>query len=134
MKRTRSFTTVELLIVVVIMAVVALVTVPGYVKTIEKSKARSVWKALQMIQHAERIYRSDSGSYLAISEVDPDSAWKNLKLDNPNVTHAGAGYQFSVTVLPLKVKARRTKDSAAYEINEAGTIANPDGKLPSFTY
>ena len=135
--KVKSYTLVELLIVVVIMGVMVGIAIPLYEQTVEKSRARTAWTTLKLIRYAKKIYELNVGPIYNISESD--TTWGDLKLDNPNVVHAGVGFAFSVEASPFKAEARRTTGDAAsetYEIDDTGTIQkNPSGgKLPPVTF
>ncbi len=140
-RRIKSFTLIELLIAAIMMSVIVGITIPVYTKTIENAKARTARTTLKLIQHGKRVYKLERGFYFTIAETDPDNYWADVKLDNPNVVLADSGYRFSVEgaatpifTTGLKGKARRTNDNGTYEIDEAGNVTNPDGKLPVITY
>ena len=130
-KRMKSYTLVELMVVVVIISVIAGIAIPQYLQTMDMSRARDARITLKLVQHGERVYRSEKGGYLPIAENALDNYWEDLKLENPNVLYVNSGFKFSVegTTSAFTGKARRTKDNAAYTINEAGQIT-ATGNLP----
>ena len=138
-RKIKSYTLVELMIVVVIISVIAGIAVPAYNNTLENSTARTARMTLKLVYYNEKMYRSNIGGYLAIDEgtgSTETARWNDMRLDNPNIVNANSGYQFSVIAngSSFTGKARRTKDGRIYEITPEGAISNPDGQLPPITY
>jgi prepilin-type N-terminal cleavage/methylation domain-containing protein len=86
----KGFTLLEFLIVVVVIAVLATLAVPQYIKAVERSKQGKARHALALIAQAEKMYRgdndiyinvndgsfnSDLGDYTELAEVDSDIDW-----------------------------------------------------------
>lgn len=64
--RYKSFTLVELLIVIIIISVLASVGVGHYRKGVVKAKAGRAKHAIALIVEAEKIYKIDRGYYLTV--------------------------------------------------------------------
>jgi len=71
--RYKSFTLVELLIVVVIIGILGGLGVTNYRKVVVKAKAGKARHAVSLIADAEKIYRVDNGSYVAVAADTVDA-------------------------------------------------------------
>ncbi|MDP8260052.1 MAG: prepilin-type N-terminal cleavage/methylation domain-containing protein [Candidatus Gygaella obscura] len=58
-----GFTLIELIIVIIILAIIAGIGIPGYVKTRESSIDREAKASLKIIQAAEDSYNLETGEY-----------------------------------------------------------------------
>ncbi|MFA5411310.1 MAG: prepilin-type N-terminal cleavage/methylation domain-containing protein [Candidatus Omnitrophota bacterium] len=65
----KSFTLIELIIVILIIGILAAFAVPQYLKAVERTKAGKAKNALGLISQAEKLYRADNatGVYLAVA-------------------------------------------------------------------
>jgi prepilin-type N-terminal cleavage/methylation domain-containing protein len=96
----KSFTLLELLIVVVVIAILATLAVPQYIKSVERSKAGKARHNLYLIYMAEHWYRSQYDVYTACGDtpsttglndyaelqgIDLDDEW-NYSVDNASST------------------------------------------------
>lgn len=80
-RRTRGFTLLELLIVVIIIAILAAIAVPQYFRVTEKARAASPMSYLATIRSAEIRYRGQNlnGAYTSNEkELDVDMNLSNL--------------------------------------------------------
>lgn len=66
----KSFTLIELIIVILIVGILASFAIPQYLKAVERTKAGKAKNALGLISQAEKLYRADSvtGVYLPIAQ------------------------------------------------------------------
>ncbi len=78
----RSFTLTEILIVVVIVALLAVLALPMFVKTIEKAKVGEAISNLNLIRAGQKIYYLEYG-YFAGTYLGEDPIEK-LKIEDPN--------------------------------------------------
>jgi Tfp pilus assembly major pilin PilA len=131
----------EVLVVLAIVALLTVLTVPTYSRYIETSRARSAWKILKNIRNGERMFKLESGNFLAISEGDAptaDSQWNKIQMDNPNKAQASIGYLCWVDVAggTFLGRARRTANlfNGVYTINEEGQVQITEGGLPPVGY
>lgn len=77
----RSFTLLELILVVVLIGVMAGVGIPSYQKAIEKNEERVALAKLQAIVGGMKIYKAKHGSYPAFDMPDLTSINQNLQLN-----------------------------------------------------
>ena len=92
----KGFTLLELLIVVVVIAILATLAVPQYIKAVERSKEARARHHLSLIAQAEHLYRAVNDSYITAGDtpsttglnnfaeltgIDPDDDW-NYSVDN----------------------------------------------------
>lgn len=77
----RSFTLLELIIVVVIMGILVTFAVPQFAVTKERALDREVQSNLRLIRAAERIYRMESNTYIAAAATPNVNT--NLSLSIP---------------------------------------------------
>lgn len=62
----KGFTLIELLIVVIVVAVLASFAVPQYMRVVEKTKGGKAKNALALLAQAEKLYRADNDTYIAL--------------------------------------------------------------------
>lgn len=91
----RSFTLVELVVVIVILGVLLVIAAPNYSKTRESALGKEAIVNLGLIQAAEKVYRMEAGTYYPASGTvqDISSINSNLKLSivSTNWTYAITG-------------------------------------------
>ncbi|MBC8473387.1 MAG: prepilin-type N-terminal cleavage/methylation domain-containing protein [Candidatus Omnitrophica bacterium] len=133
-----GFTLTELLIVVIIIAVLATLSLPMLLKSIEKAKVGEAISNLNLIRTGQKIYLLEKGFFAGTGQSE--NALTALNIENPNdstnryfyyeiTTSAGATSDFTA-------KATRGGSGAQgapggydyeYEISKNGAITSPDG-------
>ena len=95
----RGFTLIELMIVVAVMAVIALVAVPGYQDTVRKSRRADAMLGLTKLQQLQERYRGQNPAYASAvasmptaSSQSPEAHY-DLSVDNANAV----GYTMTAT-------------------------------------
>ncbi len=96
MKGTKGFTLLELLMVVIIIAILAAIALPQYIKVTEKARAAEAIQVMGTVRSSEMRYRSQSptGVYTAnIGDLDIDlpvtvgtPSWDYAGMAQPAVT------------------------------------------------
>lgn len=93
----KSFTLIELLIVIIIIGVLATLAIPQYAKMVEKSKNPEALANLNLIQDVEWAYRTETGNwaygsgwttthiYLEPTDSEVISLMNKLGIENPNL-------------------------------------------------
>ena len=76
-----GYTLTEILMVVIILAILASMTLPRLASQTEKANVSEGAGILGAIRQGEMAYRLDTGSYLSPAS---DADWAKLGLDNPN--------------------------------------------------
>ena len=92
MAKKHGFTLIELVIVVLVIGIVASFVVPGYFKTIEKTKQREAILTAKLIAAAERNFYLDKNAYYPLlgssmtplTVTSPTSINNALKIAIPN--------------------------------------------------
>ena len=67
--KTRSFTLIELLIVLVIIGIVAILAIPQYEMVREKAIATEALKVMDQIKDAESVYKAEAGTYMSCGPI-----------------------------------------------------------------
>lgn len=132
-----GFTLIEVMIVVVILGVMAGLAVPVYTSTMEQSRGNEAQVDLNTIYLAEKIYKGNNGSYLAIASTNLAVA-ANLTAFNTSLNIDLATPQFYPTVaivagaggIATSFTASATRVGGTWNgkvasINEAGTYTAP---------
>jgi prepilin-type N-terminal cleavage/methylation domain-containing protein len=85
MFRRTSYTLIEILVVIVIIATLAALTWPNYKRIKEKYLNQEAKASLQLIRAAEKIYRMEQGFYYPYDAIESSAANINsfLKLSLP---------------------------------------------------
>ena len=126
-KKAQGFTLLEVLIVLVIVAVMAGLAVPGYISTVEKSRKQEALATLGAIRSSEQRFFATGGAYTAvIASLDFD----------PTVVAGGvvAHYTYGIAGGGAAFTATATRNAADFSassgcpaaytvtINQAGTV------------
>jgi prepilin-type N-terminal cleavage/methylation domain-containing protein len=72
--RKRHFTLIELMVVVIIVAVLAAVAVPLYSSQVNRAKASEAVAGLGAIRSAQRVYKAEHGTYVAVTAANIGNA------------------------------------------------------------
>ena len=64
----KGFTLIELIIVVIVIGILATLAVPQYLRAVERAKGGKARHALGLIAQAEKMYRSDNDTYIAVAD------------------------------------------------------------------
>lgn len=129
----RSYTLVELMVVIVIVSIIAGVAIPVYNKVVDDSKGRTAQNTLRLVKHARQTYQAEQNYDLVIpfSESMNDVYWNALQLMNPNRVHQSAGYTFyTEDGDPNVLGVAERGDGKKYKIYKTGNITRDDDGLP----
>ncbi len=137
LRNSRAFTLIELMIVVAIVAILAAIAVPSYMKFQAKAKTAEATNNLAVIRAGEETYRAENDAYLACAATPASvptgttAAWTGGgSADFEKIGFVPDGdvrYQYKVTVSSLTYTATATGDvdgdstNAIYQL----TSANP---------
>jgi prepilin-type N-terminal cleavage/methylation domain-containing protein len=119
-----GFTFIELLMVVIVLAILLVVAIPQYRKTVERNYRQQAQDILTTIYYGEKAYRVVNDKFI----IPP--AWADIFMDNPQVG-APPPITFAVTAAAAKTftaQATRAAGSGpcagqTMTINEAGPPA-----------
>lgn len=123
-----GLTLLELIIVVVVIAIIAGFTIPGYFEVRRKAEQRGAVTQIRLIHTAERVRHLESGNYFLCSKdqsVPVDTCSSNLNLDLPD-----DGWIYAVTLV-ADFTATATKDGCTYTMRK--TDSKPTGVGCIFT-
>lgn len=109
MLKQRSYTLVEILIVVVIIGILASLGLPNYNAIKEKSLDKEAKATVSLIQAAEKIYRMEEGSYYPI----PPGTVSNIANINSylrlHLPASATSWVYSVSSSAQEARATRNK-------------------------
>jgi prepilin-type N-terminal cleavage/methylation domain-containing protein len=126
LNKSRGFTLVELMVVIVIVGILAAVAIPKFMDASHKAKASEFPTQLTAIYTGQLAYQAENGSYVSTLtdlktnagvEVDQSSKWFNYSI-------AGGG---DVSTFTGSAKVR-TKFGAC-EVNDEATIDQANTKV-----
>ena len=102
-----GFTLLELLVVVIIIAILAAIALPQYLRTAERARSAEALQVLAAIRAAQHRYRVENGAYAAaLGDLDIDVPGFNGNPVSPNWT-------FTTGAAPL-TKAVATRNAGAF--------------------
>ena len=120
--RQRAFTLLELVIVIVILAILAGLAVPRYLKTVQRSRATECLQVLrQLSDAANRLYARNNQSYSAPTALSLNS----IDFDPTDVGGA-ANWTYAVSNVGANTftwTATANDGSGTITLNQAGTVA-----------
>ncbi len=128
--KTKGFTLLEILIVLVILAVVAGLAIPAYISAVEKSRKQEAIASLSAIRDAEQRFFAINNTYSATYaglDFDPTAA---VVGNTPNFAYAApvvAGQAYTVTATRNANNFSVTSGCAAgytVQINQLGVITS----------
>ncbi len=91
----KGFTLIEILVVVIIVALLAAISVPYYMRYVEKARATEAQSALRTISNSYNIYAQEHGS---TRDYDLEQAMKESKLGDATLNN----WEFEVVGNPPK--------------------------------
>ena len=139
----KGFTLTEILVVVIIIAVLAALAIPRYIKSVETGRAKEARVNLNLILTAQKLYSLDhSGLYLTDGDWAAGVPWgasvcsgcgrRHYYIDN--ISALVGYYDYNITTNTTDTfTARATRKTPApgdyggdyYEIDETGNITGP---------
>ena len=140
--KLKSYTLVELMVVVVIITIIAGIAIPLYTQSTQETKDRLARNALKVVFTGLMSYRLEHGHFLKLADADSNGVadnpalWQDLRLDDPSAVQASLGYGFWVdspenfSVTNFTAYATRFKDNKRYSVDETGTLTGETG-LPT---
>ncbi|MDP3703953.1 MAG: prepilin-type N-terminal cleavage/methylation domain-containing protein [Candidatus Omnitrophota bacterium] len=125
----RGFTLIELLSVIVILAILVTIALPGFTRTTERAQQRQAWDMLQTIYASEQVFFSVNSTYSG-TWADPVNPDLGDYMDNPNTP--AATYTVVAGIGPLPTFTATATRSGAGQcggatmtINQARTMGGP---------
>ncbi len=117
----RGFTLAEILVVVIIVAILAALAIPRYIRSVEMGRAREARVNLQLIQTAQNLYRLDHGHYFPDASLSSGILWGDVNCTVCGTPHhyidqsalSGQYFTYSITSSgPDSFTARADRNAA----------------------
>ena len=97
MHKKQSFSLMEVMVVVIVLAILAGIGIPSYIKTIERTYNKQALSMIKMTLEAEKIYRLEKGKFVSCTtkggQVSVSNCNTVLRIDLPEDR-----WEFTVTV------------------------------------
>lgn len=122
-KTRKSFTLLELIIVIVIIGILASLGLPQFFKTRERALGDEAIANLKLIAAAEKIYQMETGSYYISSDLNNINS--NLKL---SLTDANWAYSITGGLAAFTAIAARNGDGGYFDCVYSFTNTDTDGE------
>ena len=115
MLKKKSFTLIEVLVVIVIIGILVALALPGFGVTKERTLDKEAKANLRLIQAAQKIYRMEMGFYFppATSSSDISLINANLKVRLPAPPKT-ISWNYNVDTVAQQVRATRNKTGGRY--------------------
>lgn len=123
----RSFTLVELIIVVIIIGILATFAMPAFRVTQERALDNEAKANLKLIQAAQKIYRMEMGSYYPPSGSTSDIATINQNL---KLSLTATNWTYSVDLSGTATAARVSGAARTWTLLIAGQEPTCSGACP----
>ena len=107
LRNDRAFTLTEIMVVLVIIAVVAGLAVPGYFRTVEQSRSNEALTNLNIIHMGEKIYRLNNGVFASGASIATLNTSLNTDMSATFYTTV------SVTITATTYTARLTRNAVS---------------------
>ena len=129
-----GFTLTELLIVVIIIAVLATLSLPMLLKSIEKAKVGEAISNLNLIRTGQKIYllekaffAGDAGGLAALNIENPNDSTNRYFYYEITTSAGAAAFTAKATRGGIGAQAAPGGYDYEYEISKDGAITSPDG-------
>ena len=105
-RRSLGFTLLEMLFTVSLLAILASIALPAYVRVLERRAWRHARDMLEAIYTGERIFYEANGGYY---DPDPRRDWEIIHMDNPHTPSIPVTFQVTLSGSPpdFVVRAER---------------------------
>ena len=115
-----GFTLSEILITIAILAILASIALPGYLKAIERGYWRGAQDVLLVIYSGEQVYEAVNDTYVDPAGCVTPPPWKCVYMDNPN----GGPVAYAVDNLNANIsfRATATRNGKSMTIDETKVI------------
>jgi type IV pilus assembly protein PilE len=125
--RNAGFTLVELLVVMLVIAILAAIAIPGYGRYVARANRGAVKACMtEYAQWYERLYTTTLTYVPAAAPVMGCATESNLD-QRYTITTASAARTYTVTATPSTVQASRDSACGTLTLNEAGTKTHSGG-------
>ncbi len=84
-----GFTLMELMLVVMVIAILVSISIPSYINTTERARAREAISTLESMRAAELAYASERRQYSALT-IGNAASWQAVGLEDPNANTRGS--------------------------------------------
>jgi len=117
----RSFTLLELVVVIIIIGILVTFAAPQYIMAVQKAKAAKAKQHISLIHQAEKMYYQEQGQYSPLVGSSADYSELNKYSDLSEVANDQDWYYTTDTTGNLKITAYSKKNTGNYVGFDTGT-------------
>ena len=130
--RTRGFTLVELMIVVLIAGVLLSLAYPTYMESVRKGRRADAFDALSRLQLAQERYRSNHTTYGTLAQIGFNSTSDARYYTIAVISPTASGYSATATAVSGKSQTADQADGvscATLRVNQDSAVYSPAGQI-----
>lgn len=132
----KSFTIIELLIVVIVLAIITSMAVPHFAKARQRTLNNEAISYVKLVYDAQKMYYLATQTYLACADTDTCRSRFDVDLVSNGAWDYSVDYDPAASPDNFSVKATNNVDGRIWQMNQSGNdpICNDFGHAADFCF